>query len=189
MFGSHNFRKLFLVTVLMSSLAAPALAQWTDRDGDGYYYYQPHFRWGISGAGGGFAGPVTGLYGGLQVRLGAQLTEGFAMYYMGQALVGSFIPSSAGASLVGIALNSLMFEGRVGRHFQFAGGPSLDFLWGCDGTPVNGACGSTPVYFGLDGRVGLHFHPLTISFDVHPMFFRPDAVDVLLILGIGVDFD
>ena len=96
--------------------------------------------------------------------------------------------TSSGSNFIGISLNSAIFEGTVG-NFQFGGGPSLDFLFGCSGTPVNANCGATPIFFGLDGRMALHFHPLTISFDVHPMFFRPDSMALLLMLGIGVDFE
>jgi hypothetical protein len=187
MYSINQFRpasKLLVLALLTASLSAPGVAQ-----AQYHYDHYPSFRWGVSGAGGGFAGTVTGLYGGVQVRLGGQITDSFAIYYMGQGLLGSFVPTSSGANFIGMSLNSAIFEGTVGRHFQFGGGPSLDFLFGCSGNPANASCGATPIFFGLDGRMALHFHPLTISFDVHPMFFRPDAMALLLMLGIGVDFE
>jgi len=195
MHTNHSTTKLVMAGLLVFAFAIPAQAQGVlvcDRDGDDCYYRyyrHPHFRWGISAAGGGFAGSIDGLYGGGQARFGVQFTDGFAVYYQGQGLIGSFIPTSNGASLVGISLNSVMFEARLGRHFELAGGPSLDFLWGCDGTPVNGTCGTSNTFFGLDGRIAGHFRPFTVSFDVHPMFFRSDAAAVLMILGLGVDYE
>jgi hypothetical protein len=94
---------------------------------------------------------VTGLYGGAQLRFGGQWTEGFATYVMAQGLVGSFIPSSSDANVVGILLHSLIFEATLGRVLQLGAGPSLDFFCGCNATATNTSCGASPVFFGLDG--------------------------------------
>lgn len=168
---------------LLLSLCVPSPASAHD-----YYRDGPRLRFGVSGAGGVTAGSVDGPYGGAQLRVGVQWTDGFATYVMGQGMLGVFSPWDSRDDVFGVVLHTLMFEATVGRHFQFGGGPSLDFLFGCENVPENSDCGATSVFFGLDLRAALHFSPFTISFDVHPMWFRTDSMAVLFILGLGVDF-
>lgn len=147
----------------------------------------PGLRVGLSGAVGGFGGSISGLYGGAQGRIGIQWTRSFATYFMGQGMIGGFVPTpSGGANAVGIWLNAFMLEGTV-DIVQLGFGPAFDFFWGCDATPSQTACGSVGPYFGLDARGALRFGLFTLSLDVHPIFLSHDSSAVFVTLGFGLD--
>jgi hypothetical protein len=147
---------------------------------------RPGVRFGMSGAVGGVAGSVDGLYGGGQLRLGVQWTRSFATYGMTQGLIGGFVPPAPGSDVFGVMLNSLMLEGTVGI-VQIGFGPAFDFVWGCDGTPSQWSCGSVGPYFGLDARGALRLGMLTLSLDVHPTWVNHDNALVWITFGVGFD--
>lgn len=162
------------------------------------HYEFTRFRFGVSGVGGGHwaGGPDIGM-GGAQLRLGVQVGQILAFYYMPTGLVGSIVdrPGSAG-SVAGLMWNTAMAEVTLGDFLQIGGGPSMDFVWGCSRDFQSETdCDTTDPFFGAHGRVALALGGhgpgrrggVTISADVHPTFYRSDDPSIAVLGGIGFD--
>ncbi|MDQ3036217.1 MAG: hypothetical protein M3Y87_27700 [Myxococcota bacterium] len=156
------------------------------------------FRFGASGVGGGHwaGGPDIGM-GGAQLRLGVQIGQMFAVYYQPTGLVGSIVdrPGSAG-SAAGLLWNTAMAEVTLADFIQIGGGPSMDFVWGCDRNfQAEVDCDSTDPFIGAHGRVALALGGhgpgrrggVTISADVHPTWYRSDDPSIAVLGGIGFE--
>lgn len=118
----------------------------------------PRFRFGITGLGGAQwgGGPELGM-GGAALRLGIQLGDWGAIYYQPTGLVASAMNRERdGDSILGQLWNTGMIELTIFDLVQIGGGPSADFVWGCDATIQDEvACAGESVAFGLDGRLAL----------------------------------
>jgi hypothetical protein len=153
----------------------------------------PHFRFGMGLDGAVLVSPnVTGAAAGLQLRLGAQINQWFALYYQGHALMGAVVGGDASAGFVGAAFNTIMAELTL-PILQIGFGPSLDVfgIAGCSATDLD--CGSnSDVFFGLDGRIGVvigghgpgRHGGFAINANVHPTFVNGDVVTTVS-LGLG----
>jgi hypothetical protein len=175
--------------VLLTSLAwsTPASAQ--ER------YRGPRLRAGLSGVGGGFVGAVHGGLGGIEPRIGLQISDMFAVLIQGQGLIGQFAPNGDDR-VAGFAFHSAMFELTAGDMFQLAAGPSLDFVWGCSESRDQVACSRGGAYVGANFRAaiivgGRHDtgwrDGFTISVDAHPTLLDDGEWSTVLLLGLGVD--
>lgn len=155
-------------------------------------------RFGAGGAGGWHVagGPDIGMGGG-QLRVGAQVGQHFAAYYMASGFVGAITDRpGSGRSTAGMFWNTAMAELTPTDFMQIAGGPSADWIWGCDDTFQNEVdCDSTEAFFGMHARLAFAlggYGPgprsgLTISADVHSTWYRSDDPSVSIIGGIGFD--
>lgn len=190
---------------------APSLARADDDDlvaydpqtGEAYTLERedPHFtrfRFGISGVGGGHweGGPDIGM-GGAQVRVGVQLGDWVAIYYQPTGLVGAIYDRADGSeAAAGLMWNTAMIELTVMDFLQIGGGPSVDFIWGCDNRYQDEIdCDSSDAFFGASGRVALvlgdygpgYRQGLTISAEVHPTWYREDDASIAVLGGIGYE--
>jgi hypothetical protein len=164
-----------------------------------------HFRFGM-GLDGSFlyaAGQdgIEGAAAGLQLRLGAQINQWFAIYYQPHAIIGGTIsqgpsvgaglPGLPKATLIGAVFNSGLIEATL-PVLHIGAGPSADIL-GIQGYAVQGETGgSTNVYFGVDGRVAIviggHGPGSHVGFEiegnVHPTFWEGTVLTTFSV-GIG----
>jgi hypothetical protein len=151
-----------------------------------------HFRFGL-GLDGNYlvASGLSGAAVGLQLRLGAQIDQWFAVYYQGHALVGGIVGGSTGGGLLGGGFNSIMAELTL-PLLHIGAGPSVDVL-GIAGCSATGGCDNeTGVHFGIDGRVALvlgghgpgRHGGFAINFNAHPTFVDGTVLTTLS-LGIG----
>jgi|GEM_PF-2033939 len=176
-----------IAALLTFALATPASAQ--ER------HSGPRLRAGLSGVGGGFAGAVHGGLGGVEPRIGLQISDMFAVLIQGQGLIGQFAPDGDDR-IAGFAFHSAMFELTAGDMFQLAAGPSLDFVWGCSEAPGQIACSRGGAYAGANFRAaviigGRHDagwrDGFTISVDAHPTLLDDGEWSTVFLFGLGVD--
>ncbi len=156
------------------------------------------FRFGASGVGGAViaSGPDIGM-GGAQLRFGINMGDMLAFYYQPTGLIGSFIDRPDGSeSIAGLMWNTAMAELTFADMLQLGVGPSMDFVWGCDNRFQNEIeCDASNPIFGIHGRVAVVLGGdgpgrrggLTLSADVHPMFYEWDEVALSVIGGLGFD--
>jgi hypothetical protein len=156
-----------------------------------------HFRIGFGLDGNYlFASGLNGAAIGLQLRLGAQVNQWFAVYYQGHALVGGIVGGSeaTGAGVLGAGFNSLMAELTL-PLLHLGAGPSIDYVGiaGCSAT--SGCSPETGAHFGIDGRAALvigghgpgRHGGFAINFNVHPTFIDGSVLTTLS-LGLGGEF-
>ncbi len=153
-----------------------------------------HFRFGLGLDANYFVSPGTngiqGLGIGLQVRLGVQMSQWWAIYYQAHGILGGTLADSGdllGANVIGTVYNSGMIEATL-PVLHIGAGPSADVV-GVAGlmTPE-----STNVFFGIDGRaaivIGGHgpgrHGGLAINFNVHPTFLTGTVLTTFS-AGIG----
>jgi hypothetical protein len=153
-----------------------------------------HFRFGL-GLDGNYllASGVNGAGVGLQIRLGAQINQWFAVYYQGHGLVGGVVggSESGNAGVLGAAFNSAMAELTL-PFVHIGAGPSVDYVGIAGCSAASGCANDTGVHFGLDGRVALvigghgpgRHGGFAINFDAHPTFLD-GATLTTLSLGLG----
>lgn len=156
-------------------------------------------RFGISGLGGGqwAGGPDLGM-GGAALRLGVQLGDWLALYYQPTGLIASIVDRDPGRdSIAGQMWNTGMIEVTLFDMLQIGGGPSADFIWGCDESIQDEvACANSDVAFGLDGRVALVFGGMgdpgsrqgfVIEARVHPTWYDEDDASIAVLGGLGFE--
>ncbi|MDQ3030825.1 MAG: hypothetical protein M3Y87_00245 [Myxococcota bacterium] len=135
---------------------------------------------GISAEGGGFLGDVQGALGGVAVRLGVRPLPWLSVYAQSHGLAGVLTSGPRGGSAQGVLWNTAMIGTHLGP-LHLAGGPSLDFAWGCG---EQAGCIRGAPLFGLDARAALHLDPLVVSIDVHPTWISGEPV-VGMVGGLG----
>lgn len=121
-----------------TTAAPPASGKRTSANGDD----GPRFRFGISAGGGFLAGPVSGGYGGGDLRLGVQVNDLVAVYAQPQLGYYGADGFSIGGGLVGasaivdVTLIDRFFVGAGGGYaiLNSPSGPELHFRFG--GYPV-----------------------------------------------------
>ena len=143
------------------------------------------FRWGIAANGGPMLGAYSGGAGGLDARLGMQLSSLLGIYAQPLLLVGAGASADAnGASATGLALYGVgaMVDATLADLFYVAGGPEL--LYGGVGTASASSGGSASAsassgaFFSVAGRTGLAFgskrperrKAFTLGLDMHVVF-------------------
>jgi hypothetical protein len=153
-----------------------------------------HFRFGL-GLDGNYltSSGLSGAGVGLQIRLGAQINQWFAVYYQGHGLVGGLVggSDSTGAGVLGAAFNSAMAELTL-PLVHIGAGPSVDYVGIAGCSAASGCSPDTGVHFGLDGRVALvigghgpgRHGGFAVNFDAHPTFLD-GATLTTLSLGLG----
>ena len=157
------------------------------------------FRFGISGLGGAQlgGGPDLGM-GGLALRVGVQLGDWGAIYYQPTGLVGSGVDreGATGDSIAGQMWNTGMIELTFFDVLQIGGGPSADFIWGCEETIQDEvACADSDIAFGLDGRLALVLggaepgqrDGFVIEARVHSTWYDTEDASIAVLGGLGYD--
>jgi hypothetical protein len=164
-----------------------------------------HFRFGMGLDADYLLAPgSTGIQGfgaGLELRLGAQVNQWFAVYYQPHAIVGgtlsigsSVVPGTPGlpsANLIGAVFNSGLAELTL-PILHLGAGPSADIIGVKNYSLTTGVANSFGAYFGIDGRAaivigghgpGRHLG-FAINANVHPTFWN-GIVFTTFSLGIG----
>ena len=157
------------------------------------------FRFGITGLGGAQwgGGPELGM-GGAALRLGIQLGDWGAIYYQPTGLVGTaFEREGEGDSVLGQLWNTGVIELTIFDLVQIGGGPSADFIWGCEPTIQDeAACAAESVAFGLDGRLALVLggmnqpgqrDGLVIEARFHASWYDTEDASVAVVGGVGYE--
>jgi hypothetical protein len=166
------------IAILLLSLAHPTHADAQRRRAD----IRPMF--GVAGEGAGFIDQAQGLMGGVGVHAGVHL-YGLELYGLSQGFVGALVGGPRDGNVEGILWNSGMIGFGVGA-FHLAGGPSLDFAWGCQSVNAAPSCYHGIAMLGGDARLALVFSPIAITFDVHPTLYR-DSTVTSFVLGVGFE--
>jgi len=159
------------------------------------------FRWGISAIGGPvlYSGASSGA-GGIDVRLGAQVTPMFGVYAQPVFIVGGGASASGtGASASALALvgGGVLADVTLGNIFYVAAGP--DILAGGSGsssvsTSSASSSGSGGTFIGIAARAGLALGSMkperrkafTVGLDFRAVF-TPDKPTILPLLALGYD--
>ncbi len=159
-------------------------------------------RWGISGLAGPLLGGLSGGVGGVDVRIGAQLTNMFGIYGRPALLVGAGSDASiSGASSSALALfgagaladftfSDLFFVG-VGPEIAYAALASSSAPAGAVVVKTTAAAGA---YFSAAARAGFAFGSMkpqrrrafTVALDFRTVFTPGDPV-VMPLLALGYD--
>lgn len=180
--------------------AAPPAAGSTQADADPDAQ-KARFRWGISGMGGPyFQGGNSGGAGGVDVRLGVQLTDKFAVYGQPAAIIGGGASAGAGGTKAsGIVMGSFgaLADLTLADLFYVAAGPEL--VTGTVGsTSVSGtsagAAAAAGTFFSVTARVGLALgsakpdrrKAFTIGGDFR-VVFTPGAATVIPFVALGYE--
>jgi hypothetical protein len=158
-------------------------------------------RWGLALGGGPMVGGYSGGAGGIEGRIGAQLSPMFAVYAQPLLLLGAGLSASAhGASATGLAVAGVgvLADLTLADLFYLAAGPEV--LLGVIGTgaaSVQGAESSasasaaTGPFFGITARAGFAFgskrpsrrKAFTVGLNLHAIFAGDVAVLPLITLG------
>ena len=159
---------------------------------------ESRFRWGIAANGGPMLGAYSGGAGGLDARLGMQLSSMLGVYAQPLLLVGAGASADAnGASATGLALYGVgaIVDATLADLFYVAGGPEL--LLGGVGTASASSTGSgsasaaSGTFFSLAGRTGFAFgskrperrKAFTLGLDMHVVFAGGTAFLPMVALG------
>lgn len=143
------------------------------------------FRWGVAANGGPMMGAYSGGAGGVDARLGMQMSSMLGLYAQPLVLVGAGASADAnGASATGLALYGVgaIVDATLADMFYVAGGPEL--LMGGVGTASGSSGGNasasstTGAFFSVAGRAGVAFgskrperrKAFTLGVDMHMVF-------------------
>lgn len=179
--------------------AAPAAGS-TQADGDSEGQ-KARFRWGISGMGGPyFQGGNSAGAGGVDVRLGVQLTDKFAVYGQPAAIIGggaSAGPGGAKASALVMGSFGALADLTIADLFYVAAGPELvSGTIGSAGTSGTSATagGAAGTFFSVAARVGLALGSVKPdrrkAFSIGGDFrvvFTPGGATVIPFLALGYE--
>lgn len=176
--------------------AAPTTEPQTSTEGE----EEARFRWGISGFGGPLAGGLGGGAGGIDVRVGAQLSNKFGIYGQPVVLFGAGADAStngASASAVALAGTGVLADLTLADLFYVAVGPEV--LFGAMGSAsssatTNTASGSSGAHFSVTARAGFAFGSMqperrkafTVGLDFRTIFNPGDPV-LVPCLALGYD--
>ena len=191
-------RPLFALALALASVGGVATASAQDTVVVVHHHHEhqlrPRIRFGVSGVGGGFFGPVYGAAGGIAPRIGLQLTDVVAVYLQGHLMLGGFEPDRPDPRFGGFAFHEAMFELTIADRFQFGAGPSLDFIWGCDSNDPRPSCGRSNARLGGNFRFAVvlghehetegHRRGFVISIEAHPTWLDPNF-NTMFLFGLG----
>lgn len=139
-----------------------------------------------------------GWMAGLSLRIGAQIGDWFAAYYQPSGFFVGLETATPGDDFdEGWTMwNSFLAEVTLFDFLSLAGGPSVDFYWGCDGSRLGQvSCADEGAFFGIHGRAAVNLGGMlfdqrgavNLSFDIHPTWFENDEGTLALLGGIGVE--
>lgn len=141
--------RLTLLGILTVTSAASAQEGAAEEDHYG------RFRWGVSGQVGPMLGDVSGVVGGVNARLGVQLSELIGIYAQPTSFAGAAFdvsPDDGDASL-GLWGMGALCDFTLNDRLYLAAGPEL-FVGGVGQTSIE-ALGGTA--FSMIGRAGVYF--------------------------------
>jgi hypothetical protein len=156
------------------------------------------FRWGIAANGGPVVGAYSGGAGGLDGRVGVQLSSILGLYAQPTLMLGASASSdAAGGSASGLALYGMgaMADATLGNMFYVAGGPEVlrGGFASVSGTTsgTTSASATAGTFFSLAGRTGLAFGSMraerrrafTLGLDMHVLFANGATFMPMLALG------
>ena len=138
-----------------------------------------------------------GWMAGLSLRVGAQISDWFSVYYQPSGFFVGIETAGLGDDFddAWTMWNAFLAEVTLFDFLSIGGGPSVDFYWGCDGSLGQASCVDEGAHFGMHGRAAVNLGGMlfdqrgavNLSFDIHPTWFEDDSATLAMLGGIGVE--